>query len=193
VTRPRIVLVEVSPEPLPVSLDELGEDITAIISGWEWTADRLAFDAYHTFDVKRGNYDSLQFLYWLDEQMSKRETPGGASRKTIGLTTLDLGLSVLTFVFGQAFLGGKTALVSTHRLKPELYGLPADDALFYSRVLKECIHELGHTMGLPHCRESSCILRGSTYVEELDILPTAFCSRCQERINEIDLSTTGLE
>ena len=96
----------------------------------------------------------------------------------IGVTAADLFVPVLTYVFGEAQLGGRAAVVSTHRLRPEAYGLPADDDLLTARAEKEALHELGHTYGLLHCPAPDCVMRASTYAEEIDLKPAALCERC---------------
>ncbi|MBI4462937.1 MAG: archemetzincin, partial [Acidobacteria bacterium] len=65
--------------------------------------------------------------------------------RLLGITALDLYVPVLTFVFGEAQLSGRCALVSAHRLREEFYGLPPSNDLFHERLVKEAVHELGHT------------------------------------------------
>ena len=64
----------------------------------------------------------------------------------LALTELDLYIPVLTYVFGEAQLAGDSALVSAHRLRQEFYGMPANRRLLDERLLKESLHELGHTL-----------------------------------------------
>lgn len=99
--------------------------------------------------------------------------------KIIGITDADIYIPILTFLFGEAQLGGRVALVSTYRLKNQFYGLPADSNLLYERVLKEILHELGHTMGLIHCSDFECVMNSSTYVENIDLKFSRFCKSCQ--------------
>lgn len=101
--------------------------------------------------------------------------PGG---KIIGVTSEDLFIPVLTFVFGQSQLDGPAAIISTYRLHNEFYGLPADEDLLRTRTVKELLHELGHAFGLIHCRDQRCVMRASTYVEEVDLKDEAFCAAC---------------
>ena len=54
----------------------------------------------------------------------------------------------LNFVFGEADIARKRALISLQRLRQEFYGLPRDENLFRERALKEAVHELGHIMDL---------------------------------------------
>lgn len=98
--------------------------------------------------------------------------------RLLGITTADLYVPVLTFVFGEAQLTGRCALVSTHRLRQEFFGLPPDAQLLRERVLKESVHELGHTFGLTHCSDHSCVMAASHGVEWIDLKSATFCRAC---------------
>ena len=91
---------------------------------------------------------------------------------------MDLYVPVLTFVFGEAQVGGKAAVVSSYRLRDELYGLPKNPERLKERLEKEAIHELGHTFDLIHCREPECVMYSYTYAEEIDFKSKNFCSTC---------------
>ena len=99
--------------------------------------------------------------------------------KIIGVTDVDLFVPVLTFVFGEAQLNGKNALASITRLKNEFYGMPQNEILLKSRLLKEVIHELGHTFGLYHCNNYECVMCSSSYVENIDLKSENFCQNCR--------------
>lgn len=91
---------------------------------------------------------------------------------------MDLYVPVLTFVFGEAQVEGKVAIVSNYRLRDELYGLPKNPEQLKERLEKEAIHELGHTFGLVHCREPSCVMYSYTYAEEIDFKSKDPCKTC---------------
>ena len=82
--------------------------------------------------------------------------------RLLGITEHDLFIPMLSFVFGQAQLGGKAALVSFARLRQEFYGIDPADAVFTERARKEMLHELGHTFGLTHCPDRGCPMSLST-------------------------------
>lgn len=105
--------------------------------------------------------------------------------KTIGLHRVDLFIPILTYIFGQAFLGGDTAIASLFRLRNELYGLDPDQYLLTDRFRKVVLHELGHSFGLIHCMNPVCIMRSSTYVEDLDQKKSHFCSACAEKLLQL--------
>ena len=91
-------------------------------------------------------------------------------------------IPVLTFVFGEARLNGRCAVVSSYRLDNKFYGLPDNPALLQERLLKEAIHELGHTYGLLHCHNPECVMKSSTYVEEIDFKSSRFCDKCRAQL-----------
>jgi archaemetzincin len=130
------------------------------------------FDPERAFDASRGQYNSRFLL----GQLLREQGPD--SGRILGVTGVDLFIPVLTFVFGEAQLGGRAAVVSTHRLASERYGLPSSPHLLRQRLLKEAVHELGHTYGLVHCHEPRCVMGSSTYVEEIDLKSDRFCPGC---------------
>lgn len=134
------------------------------------------FDLEVSFDPARGQYSSTKVLRCLLEQ------PPRETSRILGVVGVDLFAPVLTYVFGEAQLDGRAAVVSIHRLRPEAYGLAADDALLYARLLKESVHELGHTFGLLHCQNGTCAMHPSTYVEEIDLKSAELCADCRSRI-----------
>ena len=130
------------------------------------------FDPELAFDVSRGQYNSRILLGQL---LHERRPPLG---RVLGVTGVDLFIPVLTFVFGEAQLDGAAAVVSTHRLASERYGLPPSSGLLRQRLNREAVHEVGHTYGLVHCHAARCVMRSSTYVEEIDLKEARFCARC---------------
>ena len=96
----------------------------------------------------------------------------------LGIASVDLYIPILTFVFGEAALGGDAAIVSYHRLRQEFYGLPPDSDLLRDRLIKEAIHETGHTLGLTHCEDYECVMAPSHAIEWLDLKGATFCHAC---------------
>jgi len=134
------------------------------------------FDVAFAADPRRGQYYSTAIL----QEMERR---AGGGVRVLGVTSCDLYVPVLTFVFGEAQLDGGCALVSTARLREEFYGLPANEDILRGRLVKEAAHELGHTFGLRHCPEWSCVMASSHGVERLDIKRAEFCADCRKPID----------
>jgi archaemetzincin len=135
------------------------------------------FDPGASFDASRGQYCSTAILAQLLEG-----APDGESR-LLGVTSVDLFIPVLTYVFGEAQLAGRAAVVSIHRLRSEIYGLPPNEDLLHERLVKEAVHEIGHTYGLVHCHDPDCVMRASTYAEDVDLKSARFCASCRGAVN----------
>ncbi len=135
------------------------------------------------FDPARGQYSSTKILRWV-----LRDVPVDA-RKVVAITDGDLFIPVLTFVFGEAQLGGQGAVVSTARLRLDLSGLPSPAPLFRARLSKECLHELGHTFGLTHCGFSRCVMSRSNTVPDVDAKDWTLCQDCRKLLVELQKRT----
>ncbi len=135
-----------------------------------------AFSPDFTYHAERQQYHSSEILARMQECIR----PG--CWRLMGITAVDLYIPILTFVFGEAQLGGRCALVSSHRLRQELYGLPPDDGLLMDRLVKECIHELGHTVELTHCDDYRCVMASSHAVEWIDLKDSFFCPACEAQV-----------
>ena len=98
--------------------------------------------------------------------------------KVLGLIDRDLCIPILTFVFGEAQLGGVASLVSLARLRQEFHGLSPDPPLFRERLYKECLHELGHNFGLIHCHTRECVMYLSNTVMDVDRKERTYCRDC---------------
>jgi archaemetzincin len=96
----------------------------------------------------------------------------------LGIVDADISVPELNFVFGEASFPGKEALISVWRLRPEFYGEVPDETIFLSRVVKEAVHEIGHTIGLQHCPCSSCVMHFSNSIVDTENKQTWFCAKC---------------
>jgi archaemetzincin len=78
-----------------------------------------------------------------------------ATTKVLGLTEVDISTTNGKFedwgIFGLGSLGGRAAVISSHRLRR---GASADKVAF--RIATTALHEIGHTFGLDHCTEARC-------------------------------------
>ena len=129
-------------------------------------------DPRFAFRPERNQYHSTSLLEHLLSD----------GRINLGVTDVDLFIPILTFVFGEAQLGGSAAVVSYHRLQQEFYGLPEDRHLLLDRIAKEAVHEVGHAIGLTHCEDYECVMAASHAVEWLDLKNVGFCRDCKRRL-----------
>ena len=130
------------------------------------------------FDPGRKQYNSVALL----REVAAR-VPQGAV-KLLGITTEDLFIPMLSFVFGQAQVGGAAALVSLARLHQEFHGIPPNNALLLARAIKECVHETGHTFGLTHCPDNACPMSLSITIRQVDDKGDELCGNCSIRLEE---------
>ena len=162
---------------VPISVDDNGiihflcENIDRILDIPVEAGDELS-QYMDSYNPDRDQYHSSKLLLQLLDSYPADGT------KVLGVTSLDLFVPILTYLFGEAQLDGTAAVVSLFRLRPEFYGLPHDKNLLKDRLLKESVHEIGHTFGLLHCPRYDCVMHPSTYAEDIDFKPETFCSSC---------------
>ncbi len=130
-----------------------------------------------TYHVMRHQYHSTQLLEGLLADDS------GAFR-ILGITAEDLYIPIFTFVFGEAQLDGKAAIISMFRPRGDADGSTPSKSLFLGRLLKLGLHELGHTFGIGHCRQEGCLMGFSSNLEKLDQKKVAFCKYCQVLLSD---------
>jgi archaemetzincin len=133
-------------------------------------------DLSEFYDPMRRQYDGNELLKEIDSQYSSQLI------KKVGLFRVDLFIPILTYIFGQATFKGSTGIASLYRLRNEQYGMKKDEALLLNRFKKVVIHELGHTFGLIHCLIPTCVMRSSTYVEDIDQKSHHLCIQCRTKI-----------
>jgi archaemetzincin len=152
-------------------LDDLAADLARIFQvSCHVHEDTLAIG--FAYDQARNQFHSTAILQRMQSLLDDPEV------HVLGVTSLDLYIPILTFVFGEAQLKGGCALVSLHRLEEEFYGLPPNKNLLWDRLVKESVHELGHTLGLRHCTDWRCVMASTHDVERLDLKGEDYCRSC---------------
>jgi archaemetzincin len=100
------------------------------------------------------------------------------AEKVLAVINRDITVRGVDYIFGLAALGGRCAVISPVRLREVYYNRECDYELFLERLLKEALHELGHTLGLTHCSNESCNMKFSSTVYEIDRKSILFCDDC---------------
>ena len=134
-----------------------------------------ALDPEFAFHAERQQYHSSELLAFMQTLV------GPETWRLLAITERDLYIPILTFVFGEAQVGGPCAVVSSHRLSQEFYGLQPDRDLLRERLLKESVHEIGHTLQLTHCDDYRCAMASSHAVEWIDLKDPNLCPNCLSR------------
>ena len=104
--------------------------------------------------------------------------------KIIGITTKDISTTKNNIydwgIMGLATSPGRSCIISTYRIKT------TNKVLFNDRFIKVALHELGHTMGLPHCSFSStCFMEAAGgAIKSVDRETKYLCSNCKKLISQ---------
>ncbi len=134
------------------------------------------------------NETTRQFSSALMLKEILKRIPSDAVR-VLGVTNQDLSIPMLSFVFGLAQLNGPAAVISLARLRPKFYRLEENNDLFHRRIVKEAVHELGHTFGLIHCPDPHCAMSLSNAIQQVDVKKSELCNNCmilfEESVNQI--------
>jgi len=105
-------------------------------------------------------------------------------RRGIGVPLLlvcgtDLFAEGYVSLFGLARPSSGSAVISTARLENAFYGMYHNDEAVTDRTVKEGAHEVGHLLGLDHCRNPECIMHNPLTLDDLDRKRKAFCTGCK--------------
>lgn len=108
--------------------------------------------------------DSLiQFLWYKSRNSSV----------VIGVTSKDISATKGEYkdwgIMGLAYCPGLSCVISSHRLSKNNLN---------EQIYKVAVHELGHTQGLPHCKNTKCYMQDAEGKNKKDEL-IHFCNSCK--------------
>jgi archaemetzincin len=127
---------------------------------------------HYAYTEKRKQYNSSLILENIN-------TPKNFNKMLLIIDN-DLYAEGLNFVFGEAYPLKKIAMISLARLRQSFYGLKEDKNIFYERILKEAVHELGHLYRLKHCPNPNCVMHFSNTILDTDRKSYNFCPKCRK-------------
>jgi archaemetzincin len=142
------------------------------VFGFSTHTQSILQDFAFALDQNRNQYHSTLIL----DQLAAR-LPAQAIR-VIAIAQVDLFIPILTHVYGEAQLGGVACVVSTYRLNEGRSG-KVIARKYIDRIVKEAIHELGHTFKLRHCPEHTCIMHYCHNEEDVDRKSDQLCRYCK--------------
>ncbi len=81
-------------------------------------------------------------------------------------------------IFGLGRREGKPCVVSSNRLHKDV-----SDEVFYIRLTRIACHEIGHTLGLPHCPNNHCLMNDANEsIKTIDKSTGVLCDDCKKDI-----------
>ncbi len=168
-----------------IPLGRVGEDVLRVVTDSLQGILRLPVDLLEpeplpqeAFMELRNQYNAMTIIKHLSNNR-----PGNAL-KILGVTAKDLCNPILTYVFGEAYMNGAAAVLSSYRLHRGKDSEFAPYEVFLERVVKVAIHEIGHTFNLPHCHNGRCVMRASNTLAELDDKLNYLCDYCEIFLSE---------
>ncbi len=157
-------------------IDAIAGEIKRVF-GFATAVDSILQDLSFALDQNRHQHHSTMIL----EQLAAN-TPPRAIR-VIAIAQVDLFIPILTHVYGEAQLGGTACIVSTFRLNEGRSGMNISRK-YMDRIVKETIHELGHTFNLRHCPEDTCIMHYCRNEEDVDRKSDRLCRYCKVMLDD---------
>ena len=130
------------------------------------------------YDSRRNQYHSTRMLVLLEHHLASLEAD-----RVLGITSSDLFVPGMNFVFGEARCPGQAAVVSSFRL---CQSNESDEEQFEPRMRKEAVHEIGHMLGLQHCSNVNCVMHFSKTLTDTDIKSDNYCSECQTQLETVN-------
>jgi len=175
ITRPERIIISPIGDQDPELFRLISREINRIF-GYRTEIKPLLKDVDFALDPSRNQHYSTSILEKLASMASHQAI------KILAITKVDLFIPILTHVYGEAQLGGKACIISTHRLNE---GLGASvSKTFHQRVVKEAIHELGHTFNLRHCRDHTCSMHYCRSIKDVDRKSDQLCRYCLVLLND---------
>jgi archaemetzincin len=127
-----------------------------------------------SFDKHRNQWYSPKLLVWFFEKFRPNK-----DTKILFMLDADAYSGGLNYVLGEAYPKGGLGIIYLPRIRQEFYGLKPDNKLFFERMVKESVHELGHVFGFSHCKNLQCVMHFSNTLKDTDSKMRRFCGTCR--------------
>jgi archaemetzincin len=170
-----------------IKIISIGNTDSATPEAMRQTLEEVLSQEAHTGDtiaLPHESWNQRRKQHLASVLLAKLRSPSDPGDRVLGVVDVDIFAAGLNFVFGEADIAGRKAIISLQRLRQEFYGLPRNEKLFCERTGKEAVHELGHTYGLKHCANPACVMRFSNSLHDTDVKGLDFCPDCRARLNQ---------
>jgi archaemetzincin len=161
-------------------LNHLPRELTAAFHCHTKTLPKLEVPK-QAFNQWRKQYDGAKMMEILANDKEgvyiDKEIPA------VFITDADIYYKGMNYVFGLENPSQATAIISIARLSPEFYGNASNLFILQERILKECVHEMGHHLGLDHCRHPFCVMCFSPSIVDVDNKKKNFCANCKLKLS----------
>jgi archaemetzincin len=135
---------------------------------------------------KGERYSADSILRWLSHRRGDSVAIlMGITRKDIFITEKDgsgkikepLSKYAVWGILGLGYTPGRAAIVSDARY------YQTDASKYEHRLRTIAIHEIGHNMGLPHCKNRHCIMNDANeQISTIDSSGTNLCQPCEKKV-----------
>jgi len=147
-----------------------------------YSSENIIFFNNESYNERRSQFNASLLLNRLNNHFLKNNIK---IFRTLGILDKDIYMKGKNFIYGISqepinhyfYNEPKFALISIFRLRNHSKDNTSNNILFHSRILKQVMHELGHTLGLEHCQKF-CVMRFSISLLEIDNKPAKFCDKC---------------
>lgn len=143
-----------------------------------------------TYDAERRQYSSSRVLERLSGKARRLGLgcPDGEAvapgTVLLAVTSVDLYVPELNFVFGEALPAERACIISLARLGTSREGKPVPREVMNERALKEAVHEIGHLLGLGHCSRRDCVMFFSNSILDTDRKGHELCAACRRTLSD---------
>ena len=170
-----IIAIQPLSNPNVASIEALSKNIQSFYGCQVIILPNLSLppSAYYS---KRQRYRADSLLIFLEAQKPD------SVNFIVGLTDKDISASITGYkdwgVFGYGQCPGVSNIISTFRLSKK-----ATKAEIDTRIKNVAIHEIGHNYGLPHCADTTCIMKDAHgKLSSIEGKSRSLCRRCQSKI-----------
>jgi archaemetzincin len=167
-----------------VSIGRVNQDLVEWLKGSLSEDNGLVVQIGESIDIPGGALNKESGQYLGDALLEALHMLRGSEKEIVlGLTDQDCYVEGMNYIFGQATLKGNQAFVALKRLHESFYGREENESLFRNRVLKESLHELGHTFGLSHCSNKYCVMHFSNFLADTDKKEGSFVGNARNYVS----------